>query len=1064
MTTREYLFALMRDLRWIIVLALLLSCLLFLPDQIRELYRIAADDHGWVTLKEFIAVGVIAIAVWLSAFQLTTESQLRAPDATVHPIIYRLAPIVLGALPMVAAISGQFLSRPAYPAGVEEVGSIFRIENQALAFERNMLVLLASGIAILLICFVLFAWWAGGKKRLLVLSNRANNSYFHSFRFFALTIFGTALLTATFVLFPDTLAQFVGTFGVIALFTICVIGVMSHFALLTIRRGIPYIPLVFGSLFAVASLSGSDDHELRPAVEGKAGDARISAATAFHDWLLQPGRLAEAKRLGEYPVFIVTAQGGGIYAAHNAARFLARMQDLCPAFRQHLFAISAVSGGSVGAATFAAALHAEPAPQNSNAPAGQACDKIAAFLAGVTRAQDLDVPGAVEQRVAGILTTDFISPLAAGVLFSDFTQLFSPITFRFFDRARFLEYAFENAADRMIKSQKGSGGGSNLLRADFQSHWTPDNSMPALLLNTTDVGSGKRVVISPFDIDPSHPKHSALCILANLKRDKNGSSETVTSRSLHIPLSSAAFASARFPWVTPAATVTLKNDCMTATNPRVRLVDGGYVENSGIETALDLIAKLKSIEGTSDAPKFRIYLLSLVNGDFADHGSFEFGELMEPVRALFSTQGSRTYIALNRAADIDRLTARDAAPGASAPRFATFGRTEIAGLFYSLPLGWTLSEETGNIISLSSGRFWDCLPNDAFDQSRAKQSNADCLQVKIFHLLNGDVASAFQTLKDSRLAEAAYADQLAKEKQPPIKIEPQPLLACYEKKWLQERGYQNYLDRVQAYDNELAKASKNNLPMPAAIPPYRKSYLAYFQTEQVQALLQEWDRVTETDPRILAYILGSISYDSADFTHTSENFWFVDASQIPQKWRDRIDQGNRALVAAGKPSVELTSLLAHPEQLANAVLGYDGNQFGNRPGTDDGWDFRLRGMYQLVGREQYQEAQTQMKQLGQLPGLDLMTFPDALWNSKISAKVAFAHFRGHLYGHRTLFDLLKDNSLDWKQVRSLQADMENGPAVQKIVEARSQMFLNCIQSVLHPSALETWASAFRGER
>jgi predicted chitinase len=384
-------------------------------------------------------------------------------------------------------------------------------------------------------------------------------------------------------------------------------------------------------------------------------------------------------------------------------------------------------------------------------------------------------------------------------------------------------------------------------------------------------------------------------------------------------------------------------------------------------------------------------------------------------------------------------------------------------LFYGLPLGWTLSEETGDIISLSSGRFWDCVPNDNYDQSRAKQSNADCLQVKVFHLLNGDVASAFQTLEDSGLAEAAYADQLANEKQPAIKIKPQPLLACYEKKWLQERGYQKYLERVEAYENELAKASKNNLPAPAAVPPYRKSYLAYFQTEQVEALLQEWDRVNETDPRILAYILGSISYDSADFTHTSENFWFSAASQIPKNWSQRIDQSNAALVAAGKPPVEVASLLSRPKELANAVLGYDGNQFGNRPGTDDGWVFRLRGMYQLVGREQYQEAQNQMQQLGQLPGLDLMTFPDALWDSKISAKVTFAHYRSHLYGHRTLFDLLKDSSLDWKAVRLLQTDMDHDQADQNNVNARSEMFRVCIEGVLQPSKLETWASEFKGE-
>ncbi|MHC2291386.1 hypothetical protein [Bradyrhizobium barranii] len=163
--------------------------------------------------------------------------------------------------------------------------------------------------------------------------------------------------------------------------------------------------------------------------------------------------------------------------------------------------------------------------------------------------------------------------------------------------------------------------------------------------------------------------------------------------------------------------------------------------------------------------------------------------------------------------------------------------------------------------------------------------------------------------------------------------------------------------------------------------------MAYYQAEQVKALLQEWDRVEETDPRILAYILGSISYDSADFTRSSENFSYSAVSQLPQKWRDRIDENNARLVAADQSPVDVNSLLNHPKELANFMLAYEGNDFGNQPGTDDGWLFRPRGMYQLVGREQYQEAQDQMQRLGELQGLDLLTLPDALWDAKISAMV-----------------------------------------------------------------------------
>ncbi|MEY9388816.1 putative chitinase [Bradyrhizobium japonicum] len=363
------------------------------------------------------------------------------------------------------------------------------------------------------------------------------------------------------------------------------------------------------------------------------------------------------------------------------------------------------------------------------------------------------------------------------------------------------------------------------------------------------------------------------------------------------------------------------------------------------------------------------------------------------------------------------------------------------------------------------------MPKDDLDQARERQSNADCLQVRLFHLLNGSVATAFETLKDAKLARAAYADELAKEYRPTPKIKPQPLLACYESNWLQKRGYEEYQQKVAAYEHQLSKSNKDHSPAPPPIPPYRKSYMAYYQAEQVKALLQEWDRVEETDPRILAYILGSISYDSADFTRSSENFSYSAVSQLPQKWRDRIDENNARLVAANQSPVDVNSLLNHPKELANFMLAYEGNDFGNQPGTDDGWLFRPRGMYQLVGREQYQEAQDQMQRLGELQGLDLLTLPDALWDAKISAMVTFAHFRLHRYkdgrlpppdNRRTLFELLKDRANDWTAVRALQTDMAH-PGDAAWVYARSEMFLACIEEALHPTKLKTLQSQFYGE-
>jgi len=52
MTSREQIFAIFRDLKWIIAVSLVISVALYLPDQVRELYRISAADTGWMTEEQ----------------------------------------------------------------------------------------------------------------------------------------------------------------------------------------------------------------------------------------------------------------------------------------------------------------------------------------------------------------------------------------------------------------------------------------------------------------------------------------------------------------------------------------------------------------------------------------------------------------------------------------------------------------------------------------------------------------------------------------------------------------------------------------------------------------------------------------------------------------------------------------------------------------------------------------------------------------------------------------------------------------------------------------------------
>jgi len=375
--------------------------------------------------------------------------------------------------------------------------------------------------------------------------------------------------------------------------------------------------------------------------------------------------------------------------------------------------------------------------------------------------------------------------------------------------------------------------------------------------------------------------------------------------------------------------------------------------------------------------------------------------------------------------------------------FKGYARTDLKNHFYHLPLGWALSEKTRDLVFLSSGRFWDCDPDSSFSQVRKHLSNADCIQIQVHHLLNNSTRAAFEHQDISQRVSLLLKQAKESESQRPQKVDHQRLLACYERKWFQERSLRNYSEAFEKW-----KSSPPTGNQPAVFPAYREQYIAYYQSVHVRALLSEWDRLPENDNRVLAYLLGSISYDSSDFAQTSTNLSFSSVSQIPLPWRNRI----QSVSEKRKEPNLIDSLLNNPKNLANVVWGSSGNGFGNRDGTDDGWNFQPRGLYQTIGREQYQYINRNMPRLYPNLKLDVMEFPDAVWDSTISAKVAWTHFHFWPYpirpGYRTLVDLLKDKAYNWKEVRALQADVDHSDLDQERVAERSDMFMGCINEAL----------------
>jgi hypothetical protein len=321
------------------------------------------------------------------------------------------------------------------------------------------------------------------------------------------------------------------------------------------------------------------------------------------------------------PALIVAAEGGASRAAFATATALGELFDradelpdknaIAPARR--LFAISGVSGGSFGAATIRTALwealdRGQPTPPCKNPPPGWFAAKR-----GVTESWR----PCLQALVAG----DYLTPAFVGLAFRDnFSPpkyLFSGPTLLKDDRAALVEKAWEDHFDRVVDSKPGQEGGLRRPFGYVSETLDKDGAwLPLLLLNGTSVDSGTRILVSDivstrkaslsdknsvgrrslypaaFDLfemlsTPCPPKRvvDESCIDAH-----DGELDTATRRDgADVRLSTAAMLSARFPIVSPAGTIRATNDGGTGD----RVVDGGYFENAGLTTALDLARALK---------------------------------------------------------------------------------------------------------------------------------------------------------------------------------------------------------------------------------------------------------------------------------------------------------------------------------------------------------------------------------------------------------------------------------------------------------------------------------------
>ena len=310
--------------------------------------------------------------------------------------------------------------------------------------------------------------------------------------------------------------------------------------------GIQLITLFLLVIIYKSAVSINDIHKIhlvaRPASQQKPQPLRVYA----HQWLEhRKTEIAQHNRQDSmgYPVFFVNAYGGGIRAAAWTTMVVGRLDQLLNQqtgppgkdFQHHVFSYSGASGGTIGISLLSAArLHHLGTIDETFYP----------------------------ENVLKLYQHDYLTATLSGLFGRDALQ--SLIGFRLYaDRARIQEENWEIYMRRH---------GIN-YQVPLRSGWLPNMvEVPLFFSNTYDINTGYKGIIAPVQLAPTDFPGTVLL------QDFIKSNEDLY-------LSTAAFISARFPYVSPTAKF----------DERHHFMDGGTLENSGAETSLQVFQVFKSV-------------------------------------------------------------------------------------------------------------------------------------------------------------------------------------------------------------------------------------------------------------------------------------------------------------------------------------------------------------------------------------------------------------------------------------------------------------------------------------
>ncbi|GAB3777062.1 hypothetical protein GCM10028818_23630 [Spirosoma horti] len=305
----------------------------------------------------------------------------------------------------------------------------------------------------------------------------------------------------------------------------------------------PLVLLAVGYLVIISAFN--DNTSVRQATGNMVSPIwqRPTVETHFAQWVN-----ARRQEDGDtIPLVLVAAEGGGIRALNWTAETLIRLDSIIPGFSRHVYALSGVSGGGVGTVFYTA------------------------FLRDVA---ELDRTNRFEQ-FRNVIRDDYLSAVSSALLFPESIQRLVPVPLPALERAKWLEDSWASSYRTNLELSTLDSALTQL----YQTRAGYNYNLPSLLLNGTLAESGQKAITSNLQLDPRYFKNvvSTLDVLGT-----------------DVPLKTAASLCSRFPIVTNGGLI--QKDTLVG-NGRTRrygghVVDGGYFDNSGVETCIQLLNNL----------------------------------------------------------------------------------------------------------------------------------------------------------------------------------------------------------------------------------------------------------------------------------------------------------------------------------------------------------------------------------------------------------------------------------------------------------------------------------------